>query len=165
MPNCIWKHAFGRASFAALAQDSISQPRIAPLTCKSTRLFLLIPALLLITTQQARAKPLSSEECTKLVAEHAELSKKDVESLMDQDPVIAAKQMKPEQLSDIERFLFIEGQIRFRCPAVKLAVPDPPAFDPPEDQSKTAESEDKQPAGPTVPLPERKPARSAKRAG
>lgn len=135
------------------------------MTCKVTRLFLLMPALLFVTAQHAAAKPLSSEECTKLVAEHAELAKKDIESLMDQDPVMAAKQMKPEQLSEIERFLYIEGEIRFRCPAVKLAVPVPPAFEPPEEQEKTAESEAKQPSGPTVPLPDRKPARSAKRAG
>lgn len=91
------------------------------------------------------AKPLSSEECAKLVAEHAELAKRGIEKRMDMDPVTAGESLTKDELNEIERFLFVEGQIRFRCPEVQLAVPDPPM--------------------PTVPMPLRKPSPPARSAG
>lgn len=91
------------------------------------------------------AKPLSTEECAKLVSEHAELVKKGVEQRMNQDPEEAKASMDREALNEIERFLFVEGQIRFRCPEVELAIPDPPK--------------------PTVPLPIRKPPPPSSTAG
>lgn len=93
----------------------------------------------------AAAKPLSGEECSKLVSEHAELARKGIEERMDVDPTTAGEQLSKDELNEIERFLFVEGQIRFRCPEVQLAVPDPPK--------------------PTVPLPRRKPVPPTKRAG
>lgn len=138
------------------------------MTCKSTRFFLLIAGMLIIPTQHGMAKPLSSEDCAKLVSEHSDLAKKDIEAMMDQDPAIASTSMSPEQLAEIERFLFIEGEIRFRCPEIKLAVPKPPAPEPTPEEAKTASEktqQPEQPAGPPVPLPQRKPKPSSKRAG
>lgn len=125
---------------------------------------MLTVALLLIAPQATSAKPLSSEECAKFAAEHAKLAKKGLEKAMDQDPDKAKAQLEPQQIADIERFLFVEGEIRFRCPEIKLAIPDPP--EPVKD--KAAEKEKKKaekPSGPQVPLPQRKPKRPTRRAG
>lgn len=119
--------------------------------------------LLPLIWQPALAKPLSSEDCAKLVGEHAELSGRGIEKAMDREPANADQQMKPEEFADIERYLFIEGQIRFRCPGVRLAIPEP--AEPPQEQAAKGEKrEPKAPAGPPVPLPRRKPSPVAEKA-
>lgn len=118
----------------------------------------------MLSAQQAWTKPLSSQECAILVSEHSDLTKKDLEATMEQDPAIAAPLLKPEQLAEIERYLFIEGEIRFRCPEIQLAKPK--SLEP--EPSKTADikkAEPEKPSGPPVPLPRRKPSPPAKRAG
>lgn len=128
--------------------------------------------LMWLHVQPAAAKPLSSEECARLVEEHAELAKKGIEKRMDQDAAEASKTLKPDQLQEIERFLFVEGEIRFRCPEIKLAIPEPskpaPAEKTAEEKSpkeKKAEEKVEKPAGPPMALPNRKPAQPKKRAG
>lgn len=116
----------------------------------------------------AQAKPLTTQECTSLVEEHAKLSSKNIEKLMDQDPIEASEKLNPNELAEIERFLFVEGQIRFRCPAVKLKVPPPPELEVREatnqadakkkGTSAIAESEPVN-KGPRVPFPDRNPKR------
>ena len=119
----------------------------------------LVPGILLIGLQSAVAKPLTTQECTRLVDEHTILAKKDVETLMDRDPSEAKDLLKPEQLADIERYLYLEGEIRFRCPEVKLAIPEQPAPEPEKAAAKAATKETAAPAGPSVPMPDRNPKR------
>ncbi|MHA1164216.1 MAG: hypothetical protein ACTSP0_01350 [Alphaproteobacteria bacterium] len=111
----------------------------------------------------ASAKPLTSEACVRLVDEHGRLSRGGIEKSLARDPASARDNIKAEQLALIERFLFIESQIRFRCPAVKL----PGLEITPPSKAQTAKVEKKQsrPRGPMIPLPKRKPASPAKRAG
>lgn len=111
----------------------------------------------------ASAKPLASEACVRLVDEHARLSRDGIEKSLTQDPAKASETIKAEQLANIERFLFIEGQISFRCPAMKLPGLKTPA----SAKAKAAKMDKKKvrPRGPMVPLPARNPAPPAKRAG
>lgn len=111
----------------------------------------------------ASAKPLPSEACVRLVDEHDKLSKNGIEKSLDQDPAKASENIKAEQLANIERFLFIESQIRFRCPAVKL--PGLKISPPSKAQAAKLVKKKARSRGPMIPLPERKPAPSAKRAG
>jgi hypothetical protein len=81
---------------------------------------------LVLTFSPAVAKPLLSEACVELASEHTKLRKGGVEEVMDQDPQKAGETLNPEDLAKIERYLFIEGQIRFRCPKIKLPkIKDP----------------------------------------
>ncbi|GBE43193.1 hypothetical protein BMS3Bbin10_01269 [bacterium BMS3Bbin10] len=110
------------------------------------------------------AKPLSSEACVKLVNEHTELAKGGIEEAMNQDPENAGAALNEEQLARIERFLFIEGQIRFRCPEVQLpglGVPEPSKTQ----AAKLEKKKIKKPKGPAVPMPERKPKLPSKSPG
>ena len=111
----------------------------------------------------ASAKPLPSEACVRLVDEHDKLSKGGIEKSLAQDPATASENIEAEQLANIERFLFIESQIRFRCPAVKLPGLKTPA--PSKAQAAKMEKKQIQPRGPEVPLPKRKPVPPSKRAG
>lgn len=115
----------------------------------------------------ASAKPLLSDSCVELLGEHEKLRKGGVESYMDHDPAKANELFKPADLVNIERYLFIEGQIRFRCPEIRL-----PGIDNPDlSKSKEVRNNVKNPkppkkqAGPPVPLPRRKPAPPKKKAG
>lgn len=104
----------------------------------------------------AAAKNLSSEVCAKLADEHAILTKSDIEQLMNGDPATARTALEQAQLARIERFLHIEGQIRFRCPKIKLPVLQLPK--PSKTQTaKLEKQQPKKPKGPIVPLPRRKP--------
>lgn len=116
----------------------------------------LVPGVLLIGLHAAIAKPLTTQECTRLVEEHAILVNKDIETLMERDPKEAKDLFKPEQLADIERYLYLEGEIRFRCPEVKLAIPELPA---PEPKKAAAKKKAPVPAGPSAPMPARNPKR------
>jgi len=114
--------------------------------------------------RDAATKPLSSEACVKLVNEHTELAKTGIEKVMDQGPENTGATLNKEQLARIERFLFIEGQIRFRCPEIQLpglGVPEPSNAQAERlGKKKAAELEKeslKKPKGPVVPLPRRKP--------
>jgi hypothetical protein len=115
----------------------------------------------------ASAKPLLSEACIKLVGEHKELRLGGIEKAMDHDPAKAGEILKPEELAQIERYLFIEGQIRFRCPEIRLPGSKKPALS----KSKKAKIKGakpkppKKPKGPPAPLPKRKPAPPKKKAG
>ena len=109
------------------------------------------------------AKPLTSEACVRLVNEHDTLSKGGVEKSLARDPASERDNIKAEQLALIERFLFIESQIRFRCPAVKL--PGLKITPPSKARTAKVEKNRRRPRGPSIPLPIRKPASSAKRAG
>lgn len=111
----------------------------------------------------APAKPLASEACVRLVDEHAKLSKDGIEKSLAQDPAKASETIKAEQLANIERYLFIESQIHFRCPAMKLPGLKTPA--PSKAQAAKMGKKKVQPRGPMIPLPKRKPALPAKRAG
>jgi len=156
---------------------SVLWPKVYPLIASLKRFSVLLPCVIMFATHHAWAKPLSSEECAKLVSEHADLEKKNIETRMDQDPAIAVPLLKPDQLAEIERFLHIEGEIRFRCPEIKLAVPAPPMMES-DSEAPITTSDKKQgavnlngvqdvrePKGPPVPLPRRKPSPPAKRAG
>ena len=104
----------------------------------------------------AAAKRLSGEACAKLADEHAKLAKSGIELLMNGDPATARTALKQAQLSRIERFLHIEGQIRFRCPQIELPRLAPPK--PSKTQAARLEKKQpKKPRGPAVPLPQRKP--------
>lgn len=127
------------------------------MTSSFKRILGLFPGILVIGLHPAMAKPLSTEECTKLVGEHAGLVKKDVEKLMDTDPATATEKLKPEQLIDIERYLFLEGEIRFRCPEVKVAIPELPKPEP--QKAKVEEPPLVDDDGPGVPMPDRNPKR------
>jgi len=109
------------------------------------------------------AKPLTSEACVRLVNEHGKLSRGGVEKSLARDPAGERDSIKAEQLALIERFLFIESQIRFRCPTVKL--PGLEITPPSKARTAKVEKNRSQPRGPSIPLPKRKPASSAKRAG
>ncbi len=90
-----------------------------------------------LSLSPAAAKPLLSETCVKLAGEHVELRKAGIEEAMDQqDPQKAGEALKPDDLAKIERYLFIEGQIRFRCPEIKL----PSIKNPKNDKSKESGS-------------------------
>ena len=110
----------------------------------------------------ALAKPLTSEACVALVDEHNRLSKDGIEKSLAQDPVNASTNIKAEKLASIERFLFIESQIRFRCPAVKLPGLEIKA--PAKTKAAKVEKKKIRSRGPKIPLPKRKPAPPAKRA-
>jgi hypothetical protein len=105
----------------------------------------------------AWAKPLSSEACVKLTDEHNKLSKGGIEKSLAQDPAITSKKIKAEQLASIKRFLFIESQIRFRCPSVVL--PGLEIRAPSKVKVIKVEKKQSRRRGPRIPLPERKPAR------
>ncbi len=128
----------------------------------------------------AAAKRLSSKACVKLVSEHAELAMSGAEKAMNGDPENAGAALKKEQLARIERFLFIEGQIRFRCPEIKLpglGAPKPSKTQAVElEKNYAAELKKKRAAklekkrlmkqkGLVVPLPERKPKPPSKSTG
>lgn len=125
------------------------------------RFFTAFLGLTALATQllPAAAKPLQSEICVKLASEHIELRKGGVEESMNHDPEKAGEILKPEELAKIERYLFIEGQIRFRCPEIRL----PEIKDP--DLSKTKEAgiddakqnKEKKRKGPPVPPSKRNP--------
>ena len=111
------------------------------------------------------AKPLLSETCVKLVGEHVELRRGGIEAAMDHDPEKAGEILKPEELANIERYLFIEGQIRFRCPEIKLpGIKELNLSKSKNKKIKKAKIKEakpvapKKPAGPPVSLPNRKPA-------
>jgi hypothetical protein len=114
-------------------------------------------------TANASAKPLASEACVRLVDEHARLSRDGIEKSLAQDPAKASETIKAEQLANIERFLFIDSQIRFRCPAMKLPRLKTPASS--KAQKAKIDKKKARPRGPMVPLPDRNPAPAAKRAG
>ena len=102
--------------------------RLDSVTSGLKRIFTAFLGLMALTTlySQTLAKPLQSETCVKLAGEHIELRKAGIEEAMDQDPTKAGEVLKPEQLAQIERYLFIEGQIRFRCPEIRLpGIKDP----------------------------------------
>lgn len=104
-------------------------------------------AALIASQGAASAKPLSSEECEELISEWKGLVS--VENMVRQDPQAAVKAgLNAQKLERIKRYLFVEEQLRFRCPGVKL--PDVPM---PQDANAS-----ETPSGPTVPLPLRKPA-------
>ena len=121
------------------------------------------------------SKPLSSKACVALVNEHAKLLNAGVEKHMRGDPAVASSTLKPEQLASIDRFLFIEGQLRFRCPEVRLPGLGVPAKS--QAQAAAFQKRAKQEAaahranqqknraektkGPGVPLPDRNPRRQA----
>jgi len=132
-------------------------------------------AIALALSHASLAKPLSSKACVKLVNEHAQLLKTGVEQQMRKDPATAGSTLKSRQLANIDRFLFIEGQLRFRCPEVQL-----PGMDTPEHseaqaaefkkrtkkeaearKAKNKKTVRKKPKGPNVPLPDRNPKRQA----
>lgn len=129
--------------------------------------------------QRSFAKPLSSEACVELVNEHAMLLKAGVEAYMKRDPAKASSTLRAEQLANIDRFLFIEGQIRFRCPEMELPGLDTPlhsaaqaaAFKERAEKEAEARKAAKQKAagkkskGPDIPLPDRNPKRQTKAAG
>ncbi len=94
--------------------------------------------LALPLSQQVAAKPLLSETCVKLASEHTELRKGGIEEAMNQDPQKAGEILKPDDLAKIQRYLFIEGQIRFRCPKIKL----PGLKEPDSSKSKKDGSDD-----------------------
>lgn len=114
----------------------------------------------------AAGKPLLSKTCVKLVGEHTELAKGGVEESMNHDPEKAGEILKPEELTNIERYLFIEGQIRFRCPEMRLpGIKDPDLSKSKEAKIKEAKPKPpKKPKGPPAPVPTRKPARQQKKA-
>ena len=113
-------------------------------------------SILALAHGDAAAKRLPGEACTKLAGEHTELVKSGIEQAMNGDPVKASTALKQEQLARIERFLFIEGQIRFRCPQIKLPGMETPK--PSKTQAaKLEKKQPKKPKGPLVPLPMRKP--------
>lgn len=124
------------------------------LTLVSTALLGL--SIMTLAHGDAAAKRLSSEVCTKFANEHAILTKNGVERLMNGDPATARTALKAEQLARIERFLHIEGQIRFRCSQIKLPrlqLPKPAKTQ----DVKLKKQQPKKPKGPIVPLPARKP--------
>lgn len=106
----------------------------------------------------ASAKPLTSKACVRLVDEHDKLSRGGIEKSLARNPASAHETLKAEQLALVERFLFIESQIRFRCPASKL--PGLEITPPSKAQTAKAEKKRSRPRGPSLPLPKRKPARS-----
>ncbi|MEM8744370.1 MAG: hypothetical protein AAGF14_07040 [Pseudomonadota bacterium] len=118
----------------------------------------------------ALAKPLSSEACVALVNEHAKLLKTGVEQQMRGDPAKAGSTLQPQQLANIDRFLFIEGQIRFRCREIKLPGLGTPKNSEAqaaqfqkrakqEADARRANAQRNKPKGPAVPLPDRNPKR------
>ncbi len=136
--------------------------------------------LAFVMPHTALAKPLSSEACVQLVNEHSTLAKSGVEQQLKGEPASAGTTLKAEQLANIDRYLFIEGQIRFRCPEIKLPGMKSPAHS--KEQAaefqkratreaqarKAAEQKAKEkdkPAGGGIPLPDRNPKRQAKAAG
>ncbi|MDA7946639.1 MAG: hypothetical protein MPJ78_04105 [Hyphomicrobiaceae bacterium] len=129
---------------------------------------------ILALTSPSPAKPLSSDACVALVNEHASLLKAGVESHMRGDPAAAGSTLNPRQLANIDRFLFIEGQIRFRCREIKLPGLGTPKNS--ETQAADFQKRAKQEAnarktqakkrkGPAVPLPDRNPKRRSNAAG
>lgn len=121
------------------------------------------------------SKPLPSKACVALVNEHAQLLNAGVEKHMRGDPATASSTLKAEQLANIDRFLFIEGQLRFRCPEVRLPGLGVPAkseaqaavFQKRAKQEAAAhrasqqKNRAKKPKGGAVPLPDRNPRRQA----
>ncbi len=128
-------------------------------------------SVMLVLPSASFSKPLTSGACVELVNEHARLLKTGVETHMKGDPAVASSTLKPEQLANIDRFLFIEGQLRFRCPEVRLPGLGVPAtseaqaakFQKRAKQEAAAHraSQAKKPKGPAVPLPDRNPKRQA----
>lgn len=100
------------------------------------------------------AKPLDNESCTKIVDEFDSLRKSGVEKAMDSDPAKAKENMSPQMMVNIERYLFLEGQLRFRCPHIKLSLPG-------EQRSAETDEEDKKnqekPKKPAANSPKKKP--------
>ena len=103
----------------------------------------------------ASAKPLSSEECVRLVDEHAKLTRNGIEKSLAQAPPVISETSKTEQLASIERFLFLESQIKFRCPDVILPGEEEAVAT--KTPAVTLKKIQTRPRGPKVPLPERKP--------
>ncbi len=137
------------------------------MTSGLTRIGTALLGLTVLATQlvPVSAKPLLSETCVKLVGEHVELRKGGIEASMDHGPEKAGEIMKPEELAKIERYLFIEGQIRFRCPEIRLpGIKEPDLSKSKKSKIKKAKIKEakpvapKKPAGPPAPLPKRKPA-------
>ena len=141
--------------------DPFPIARVDAVTSGLKRFYTAFLGLMALATQlsPAAAKPLLSEICVKLASEHIELGKGGVEESMNHDPEKAGEILKPEELAKIERYLFIEGQIRFRCPEIRL-----PGIKVP-DLSKTKEAgiDDAKPKtrkkrkGPPAPPPKRNP--------
>lgn len=115
----------------------------------------------LVAWHSAEGKSLSKEACAKLVEEHGGLLKGGIVLAMNKDPEKAREELQPEKLANIERFLFIDGQIRFRCPNVRLPAIKAPELSEPR-KAKVEEGDKKpeqvkKPDGPPAPPPKRKP--------
>lgn len=159
---------------AILTVDISPIARVDKVTSGLTRIGAAFLGLTVLATQlmPVLAKPLLSETCVKLVGEHVELRKGGIEASMDHGPEKAGETMKPEELAKIERYLFIEGQIRFRCPEIKLpGLKEPNLLKSKNSKIKEAKIKEakpvapKKPADPPAPLPKRKPAPPKKKAG
>jgi hypothetical protein len=74
---------------------------------------------------QAVAKPLGSETCKVLKAEHATLRKQGVISTMKNGPTWAKANLAEEELGRIKRYLMLQDHIKFRCfKGQKKILPD-----------------------------------------
>ena len=164
---------------AILTVDISPIARVDKVTSSLTRIGAAFLGLTVFATQlvPVSAKPLLSETCVKLVGEHVKLRKGGIEASMDHGPEKAGETMKPEELAKIERYLFIEGQIRFRCREIKLpGIKEPDLSKSKNSKIKKAKIKEakikeakpvapKKPADPPAPLPKRKPAPPKKKAG
>jgi len=161
-----WQQDGQTGSLAILTIDISPIERVDKVTSGLTRIGTATLGLTVLATQlvPVSAKPLLSETCVKLVGEHVELRKGGIEASMDHGPEKAGETMKPEELAKIERYLFIEGQIRFRCPEIRLpGIKEPDLSKSKKSKIKKAKIKEakpvapKKPAGLPAPLPNRKP--------
>jgi hypothetical protein len=86
---------------------------------------------------QARATPLDTETCNKLMVEHETLENAGVEQSLAKGPEWAKANLSPDKIEQIRRFIELEELVQFRCRA-KSRVTLPPD---PEDKEKEKEKD------------------------
>jgi hypothetical protein len=92
------------------------------MTTGRTLLLLAAVAALAAALAQARAAPLDTETCNKLLTEHGELEQAGVEADMAKGPEWAKANLIPEKLARIRRFIEIQEQLLFRCRQKSLVI-------------------------------------------
>jgi hypothetical protein len=115
----------------------------------SSRSLLLLAVLLAacVALTQARAAPLDSETCNKLMIEQSALENAGVEQTMAKGPEWAKANLTPEKIDQIRRFIELEELIVFRCRSrVRVTLPPDPEDKEPDqekdnnkDQAKDAQ--------------------------
>lgn len=66
------------------------------------------------------AEPLPKEDCDRLLAEQSELTTSGVRDHLARGPAWGKANLSPPELKKVERFIFIEEQLSFRCGFAKL---------------------------------------------